>query len=352
MSLNKNSSIYIQNMNDKINTSKDEIESLKNGIISLQNNAINYEQFNNQNYYNKQHMSNEYLETLESSKNFEQNYENDSVKLNNEIIKLKNQNRRLKDTIKIQENGLKDLTDKIIQLHKLLNFKNNEMNNVLTNQENKINEILNEKDKLLDESRYETLNEIERIKKEYEEQLNKKDNEIQILNEKCENQQKIISNFFTFYNYNIDIINQIQILDYKAEKIELNLKDHEENLKNSLLEIDILNKFFLKIMQDNKEMYELLIYYKDIIKENEIIQNNQKNELLKLEEAEFDNKYLKGQVNNLLKELSKTNYQNINNYEIYNDEIEENIELSLNIDDPFRKIRNKIENLEKRLVKK
>ena len=111
-----------------------------------------------------------------------------------------------------------------------------------------------------------------------------------------------------------------------------------------------MNKLICNIIYDNKEMYELLSKYKDIIKENEIIKNEQKNELIKLEQAKFDNKYLKEQVNNLFKELAKKNYQYVNNSNCCSNN---NLDLILqsypNIDEPFNYMRNKIEKLENRL---
>ena len=353
MSIKKNSSIYIQDMNNTINTYKDEIEALKNGIINLQNTNKNFDPNSpkDTNLYDIQ-MTNEYLETHESSNNFYDNYinEKDIFKLQNEITKLKNQNRRLKDALILQENNLKTLTDKIANLHNQLNHKDNQMKDTLINHENKINEIVKEKDKLLDESRTESFNEIEKIKRNNEEEINKKNYELQILNEKLENQQKIISNFFTFYNHHIELINNLQFLDCNAEKIEFDINDYDKNTKYSLYEIDIMNKLICNIIYDNKEMYELLSKYKDIIKENEIIKNEQKNELIKLEQAKFDNKYLKEQVNNLFKELAKKNYQYVNNSNCCSNN---NLDLILqsypNIDEPFNYMRNKIEKLENRL---
>ena len=355
MSFKKNTSIYIQDMNDTINTYKDEIEALKNGIINLQNTNKNFDPNyqKDTNLYDIQ-MTNEYLETLESSNNLYDNYSNekDIYKLQNEITKLKNHNRRLKDALIIQENNLKELTEKIVNLHNQLNNKDNQMKDTLINHENKINEIVKEKDKLLDESRTESFNEIEKIKRDNEEELNKKNYELQILNEKLENQQKIISNFFTFYNHHIELINNLQFLDCNAEKIEFNLNDYDKNEKYSLYEIDIMNKLICKIIYDNKEMYELLSKYKEIIKENEIIKNEQQNELIKLEQAKFDNKYLKEQVNNLFKELAKKNYQYVNESDYNIGNLELILKTNQNIDEPFKYIRTKIEKLENKLNEK
>ena len=352
MSIKKNTSIIIQDINDTINTYKDEIEALKNGIINLQNTNKNFEPNSpkNTNLYDIQ-MTNEYLETLESSNNFCDNFNNekDIYKLQSEITKLKNQNRRLKDALIIQENHLKELTDKIVNLHNQINNKDNQIKDTLINHENEINEIVKEKDKLLDESRTESFNEIEKIKRDNEEELNKKNYELQILNEKLENQQKIISNFFTFYNHHIELINNLQFLDCNAEKIEFNLNDYDKNEKYSLYEIDIMNKLICKIIYDNKEMYELLSKYKEIIKENEIIKNEQQNELIKLEQAKFDNKYLKEQVNNLFKELAKKNFQYGNECDCNIDNLDSILQSYTNIDEPFKYIRNKIEKLENKL---
>ena len=99
-----------------------------------------------------------------------------------------------------------------------------------------------------------------------------------------------------------------------------------------------MNKLICKIIYDNKEMYELLSKYKNIIKENEIIKKEQQNELIKLE-----------QVNNLFKELAKKNFQYGNECDCNIDNLDSILQSYTNIDEPFKYIRNKIEKLENKL---
>ena len=404
---------YIKDIDETIRTYRNEVNALKKGILKLSNwnNSNKYTNYKNYNYDNNNFLNHEkYIsnyDTVESSYIQEPSIiEKENCKLQNEITTLKNQNMKLKDTIKLQEKNMNILTKKISSLqfqinkkrnnmtdfkvikHNIFNEnlknnnkvnksindfidyknqnnkinliekgdiekikeeyekkknelemklmdKNNQINlikekyeNELNNKENKIKVLiekfkneLNEKDKVIyllnqkfENEKNNKNNEFELKNKRYEKELKEKENEIKYIKRNIENEQKIISNFFTFYNQNLGLINELNFLDFIAKRYEFNIYNDQLNEQYSMNIINIFNKFISKIMLDNKEMYEVIIKTKNIIDEKDLLLTKQKVEIYQLQQLKKENQYLNQEINLLMKELSKKNNQQEKTY--------------------------------------
>ena len=333
---------YIKDIDETIRTYRNEVNALKKGILKLSNwnNSNKYTNYKNYDYDNNNFLNHEkYIsnyDTVESSFIQEPSIlEKENCKLQNEITTLKNQNMKLKDTIKLQEKNMNILTKKISSLqfqinkkrnnmtdfkvikHNIFNEnlknnnkvnksindfidyknqnnkinliekgdiekikeeyekkknelemklmdKNNQINlikekyeNELNNKENKIKVLiekfkneLNEKDKVIyllnqkfENEKNNKNNEFELKNKRYEKELKEKENEIKYIKRNIENEQKIISNFFTFYNQNLGLINELNFLDFIPKRYEFNIYNDQLNEQYSMNIINIFNKF-------------------------------------------------------------------------------------------------------------
>ena len=254
----------------------------------------------------------------------------------NDFIDYKNQNNKINliekgDIEKIKE----EYEKKKNELEKKLMDKNNQINlikekyeNELNNKENKIKVLiekfkneLNEKDKVIyllnqkfENEKNNKNNEFELKNKRYEKELKEKENEIKYIKRNIENEQKIISNFFTFYNQNLGLINELNFLDFIPKRYEFNIYNDQLNEQYSMNIINIFNKFISKIMLDNKEMYEVIIKTKNIINEKDLLLTKQKVEIYQLQQLKKENQYLNQEINLLMKELSKKNNQQEKTY--------------------------------------
>ena len=185
-------------------------------------------------------------------------------------------------------------------------------------------------------------NEINKIKNDFECQLkqiqcelNNKDIEIGKLNEKLQNNLKIISDLFCFFHQNVNLFNNTGIINCDTEDIKYDENNQNKNLKCSSFIFTTLNNFICKILKDNKEMYELLINYKNIIakseEENEQILNQ--------------NNCLKGQLCDLFNQLSKKSQnQSLNKETIDITNFDIN---PIEYDGPIKHLKSRINELEK-----
>ena len=242
----------------------------------------------------------------------------------NDIIDNKNENNNMDFNLEI-EKIKEEYEKKKNELESKLNDNNNQMNlikekyeNELKNKENEIKLItekfkseLNEKDKeidLLNEKleNEKNNNELKLENEKYKKELNEKEDEIKMIKRKLENEYKLISNFFTFYNQKIDLINDLNFLDYIANRLEFSLFNDDLNEQYSIQIIDTFNNFISKIMLDNKEMYEIISETKTMLNEKD--QNLKKfmMEISQLNEIKNENNYLKQQVNDLINQINLT----------------------------------------------
>ena len=139
-----------------------------------------------------------------------------------------------------------------------------------------------------------------------------------MIKRKLENEYKLISNFFTFYNQKIDLINDLNFLDYIANRLEFSLFNDDLNEQYSIQIIDTFNNFISKIMLDNKEMYEVIIKTKNIIDDKDLLLTKHKMEIYQLQKIKKENEFLNQQINSLMNELSKKNNQQEKAYPLNN----------------------------------
>ena len=211
-----------------------------------------------------------------------------------------------------------------------MNLIKEKYENELKNKENEIKLItekfkseLNEKDKeidLLNEKleNEKNNNELKLENEKYKKELNEKEDEIKMIKRKLENEYKLISNFFTFYNQKIDLINDLNFLDYIANRLEFSLFNDNLNEQYSIQIIDTFNNFISKIMLDNKEMYEVIMKTKNIIDDKDLLLTKHKMEIYQLQKIKKENEFLNQQINSLMNELSKKNNQQEKDYPLNN----------------------------------
>ena len=197
--------------------------------------------------------------------------------------------------------------------------------------ENKLNNYNNGNNEQIDKIK----NEFECQLKQMQCELNNKDNEIGKLNEKFQNNLKIISDLFCFFHQNVNLFNNTGVINCDAEDIKYDENNPNKNLKCSSFIFTTLNNFLCKILKDNKEMYELLLNYKNIIAKNE--EEN--------EQILNQNNCLKGQLCDLINQLSKKSQSQSFNKETIDIT---NYDISpIEYDGPIKHLKSRINELEK-----
>jgi hypothetical protein len=307
-----------------INDYKNQFEILKN----KSNLILNYSKRNLSNLEEDYKINENYSPT----QNFNVELKNDNLKLQKENTNLKFKYNQLIESLKEKENLLN-----------LLSEKNNDLENQILEYKNQL--IENEK---------------------VDEELNNKSLKIPFpkkkkIKEEKDIERKIINYFFDFFNSNINLFKNSQILNSET-KIKFDEENKEKNEKNSLYIISILNSFLNKIMKDNQEMFNELMKYKDII---DIQHSNIKNVTQdSLEDIKQENIMLKKQLSTFInenqdeiniefedkcnKEIKKNKseinmekyYENIKNLNIEKEKINNSIKFDENIIHPVYSMNN------------
>ena len=307
-----------------INDYKNQFEILKN----KSNLILNYSKRNLSNLEEDYKINENYSPT----QNFNVELKNDNLKLQKENTNLKFKYNQLIESLKEKENLLN-----------LLSEKNNDLENQILEYKNQL--IENEK---------------------VDEELNNKSLKIPFpkkkkIKEEKDIERKIINYFFDFFNSNINLFKNSQIL-ISETKIKFDEENKEKNEKNSLYIISILNSFLNKIMKDNQEMFNELMKYKDII---DIQHSNIKNVTQdSLEDIKQENIMLKKQLSTFInenqdeiniefedkcnKEIKKNKseinmekyYENIKNLNIEKEKINNSIKFDENIIHPVYSMNN------------
>jgi hypothetical protein len=307
-----------------INDYKNQFEILKN----KSNLILNYSKRNLSNLEEDYKINENYSPT----QNFNVELKNDNLKLQKENTNLKFKYNQLIESLKEKENLLN-----------LLSEKNNDLENQILEYKNQL--IENEK---------------------VDEELNNKSLKIPFpkkkkIKEEKDIERKIINYFFDFFNSNINLFKNSQILNSET-KIKFDEENKEKNEKNSLYIISILNSFINKIMKDNQEMFNELMKYKDII---DIQHSNIKNVTQdSLEDIKQENIMLKKQLSTFInenqdeiniefedkcnKEIKKNKseinmekyYENIKNLNIEKEKINNSIKFDENIIHPVYSMNN------------
>ena len=389
---------YIQEIDNKINSYKKQIDRLKCEIGSIKRVNIDYQSNTYQNPINQSKYNNYNNKYSSINPCQNQNpCQNIDPCCQIETSTLRNENSKLKGLVCCYEEQIKSFNEKICKLEHLLTNKDYEMNECISQHKKKMEEELKRQHQIISqelcnekiqnneklcqqkqeferilscrlrekEIEFEKLkqdcereicirenklnefnngnnNEIEKIKNEFECQLkqiqceiNNKDIEIGKLNEKLENNLKIISDLFCFFHQNVNLFNNTGVINCDAEDIKYDENNPNKNLKCSSFIFTTLNNFICKILKDNKEMYELLLNYKNIIAKNE--EEN--------EQILNQNNCLKGQLCDLINQLSKKS-QN----QSFNKETNDITNFDLNLieyDGPIKHLKSRINELEK-----
>ena len=307
-----------------INDYKNQFEILKN----KSNLILNYSKRNISNLEEDYKINENYSPT----QNFNVELKNDNLKLQKENTNLKFKYNQLIESLKEKENLLNLLSEKNNDLEKqILEYKNQLIEN------EKVDEELNNKSLKIPFPKKKKIKEEKDI------------------------ERKIINYFFDFFNSNINLFKNSQILNSET-KIKFDEENKEKNEKNSLYIISILNSFVNKIMKDNQEMFNELMKYKDII---DIQHSNIKNVTQdSLEDIKQENIMLKKQLSTFInenqdeiniefedkcnKEIKKNKseinmekyYENIKNLNIEKENINNSIKFDENIIHPVYSMNN------------
>ena len=388
---------YLQEIDKKINSYKNQIDKLKCEISSIKRENIDYQSNIYQNPINqsKYNNYNNNYSSINRCQNQNPCPQNLDPCYQIETSSLRNENAKLKGLVCCYEEQIKSFNEKICKLEHLLTNKDYEMNECISQHKKKMEEELKRQHQIISqelcnekiqmneklcqqkqeferilscrlrekEIEFEKLkqdcereicirenklnefnngNEINKIKNDFECQLkqiqceiNNKDIEIGKLNEKLENNLKIISDLFCFFHQNVNLFNNTGVINCDAEDIKYDENNQNKNLKCSSFIFTTLNNFICKILKDNKEMYELLLNYKNIIAKNE--EEN--------EQILNQNNCLKGQLCDLFNQLSKKS-QN----QSFNKETNDITNFDLNLieyDGPIKHLKSRINELEK-----
>ena len=390
---------YLQEIDNKINSYKNQIDKLKCEISSIKRENIDYHSNIYQNPINqsKYNNYNNNYSSINRCQNQNPCPQNLDPCYQIETSSLRNENAKLKGLVCCYEEQIKSFNEKICKLEHLLTNKDYEMNECITQHKRKMEEELKRQHQIISqelcnekiqmneklcqqkqeferilscrlrekEIEFEKLKQecereicirenklnnynngnneqIDKIKNEFECQLkqmqcelNNKDNEIGKLNEKLQNNLKIISDLFCFFHQNVNLFNNTGVINCDAEDIKYDENNPNKNLKCSSFIFTTLNNFLCKILKDNKEMYELLLNYKNIIAKNE--EEN--------EQILNQNNCLKGQLCDLINQLSKKSQSQSFNKETIDIT---NYDISpIEYDGPIKHLKSRINELEK-----
>ena len=357
MSFNLHKDHYLIEVDERINSYKNQIEKIKTELNCLKrgnsfNNNYNY---NYSSSINPCSQNNNIIEENSKLKSLICCYEGEINSLNEKICKIQNilsnknnemQNRlfeerkNIEDEIKNQQRRLnQNLCDEKIELSEKLCNQKQEFENMKRNLEREI--CLRENK--IEEIKKENCIQIEKMKEEFENQLkniqnemNNKNIELEKLIEKYNNNLKIISDLFLFFHQNIKLFNNSEIINCNGDDIKYDENDPNKNIQCSNFIFTTINNFICKILKDNKEMYDLLLNYKNVIAKNE--EEN--------EQMINQNNCLKGQLCDLVNQLSQnTQNQTLNRETI--DVTNNEYNRSIDYDGPIKDLKSRINKLEK-----
>ena len=163
-------------------------------------------------------------------------------------------------------------------------------------------------------------------------EMNNKNIELEKLIEKYNNNLKIISDLFYFFQQNVNLFNNSGVINCDGDDIKYDENDPNKNIQCSNFIFTTINNFICKILKDNKEMYDLLLNYKNVIAKNE--EEN--------EQIINENNCLKEQLNNFANQL-KNQTLNRETIDVTNNEYNR----SIDYDGPIKDLKSRINKLEK-----
>ena len=233
--------------------------------------------------------------------------ENDNIKLGSALTLEKTKVVQLLNLLKMKENEISNLKQKIEKFEEKINDIENKYQNIIYSIEQqqsvKLNDIYNNMSDEQNKIKYD----FDEIKRNSEIQMEQIKNELF-------NSRKIMQLFFDLFNRHIDLYNKTEIL--KGMNI---ITENNYNEQNAFLAADTLDKLINKLLQDNKDLFNELIRLKEEIDNNNIIIDQNNNYI------QQENTSLRKLVNNLTEEnnflKNNKSYNNINNAQISNREI-------------------------------
>ena len=367
MDFNIHQDHLIIELDEKINSYRNQIEKIKNEINSFKygnirnNGNMNYLN-NNSSQYNFNYSSNPCLTNKNNCiQNDTLSFNCDQSKVQNLIccyegqIKSLNEKIRILDNLlchkqyddealrKCIENEIKmkmcneniDLSEKLIKqkedFDRILCCKLREKDDEIERMKKDFDREICIREKQIQDIKNEDCNHIKKIENE----LNNINIEYEKINEKYKNNLKIISDLFSFFHQYISLFNHSGIINCDGEDIKYDENNPNKNLQCSTFIINTLNNFICKLLKDNKEMYELLLNYRNTISKDK----EENSQILN------ENYCLKEQLNNLVNQLSQNSQnQTIKNKETNN--ISDNFNHSIDFEAPIKKLKEKINDLE------
>ena len=275
------------------------------------NNYNNYDEpnnDNNKNEYNFKYKTNKLNEYSNINKHFNENnnspydikyeMENDNIKLESALTSEKTKVLQLLNLLRIKENEIKNLKQKIEQFEVKINDIENKYQNMIYSikqeQSIQLNDIYNN----LSDEKNKIVIDFNQIKRNNEIQLEQIKNELY-------NDKKIIKLFFDLFNKNIDLFDKTEIL-----RGINNIMDNNYTEENAFLAVETLDNLINKLFQDNKDLYNELMALKGEINNSNLILAHNSNFI------EQENTSLRKLVHNLTSEnifLKNKNSYNKNN---------------------------------------
>ena len=311
--LNDYDNYSLLNEIDKIiNKSKIQLEEIQQKKLNEDNyfqcdksiSNITLKKSNKNNITNNNSQNHSINNSISKSDNLQINNNNDLEKdFNLERINLK-----LTTDLTMERVKVRDLTLKLSQKEKEISslkqqIKYTQMN--CYNKQKHLEKILEQKAKEIPES----------IKTS---DIKGKNGKINFLNNDSDN-AIIVKQFFDFFNKYIDLYNQSNIFKNNYDNILIyNENDiNGMNIKNANFAINTLDILIEKLINDNKELFDQVMKYKDIVNEDENFSNNFGNssgltDIKNIENIKYENILLKNQLQKLIDDFKNVKSDNGN----------------------------------------
>ena len=274
-----------------------------------------------------------------------------STKRNNSYIFDSIQTKTIKNDI--SPNLSKEIQNDNIKLQSMLTEEKLKTSRLKAQVENYENE-LNKKNQ--------QINELNRIlnnkEKEYNQRINDMEGKIcNVMNDKNSLLNKnIIQNFFELYNKYIDIFYKSKIISLNNAQ-NINYLPNDSEGHNHQMAIFVLNNFDIlikKLLQDNKELYEQLIEVRKVMDQQNIIQRElegmkglkEENLILKNKIQKLSNENNFNLNNHIKRNISSNSNNNIFNHK--NKRINSHSNIYNNIDLNYKKVNNNTQNYSSR----
>ena len=393
-------------INKKCEDLSKKLTSKTDEIISLQRENINLKSGINDQSHNMYNNSSKYLIMKDAQNNLVQGQklQNNSANLN-EIIILREQNKKLKNMInsyELNKNNMKNNLFKLTQEKKELNKQLMLQRQQLQNKEGNPNynqtiinlqKELEQLRKLIEENNYKSIeyeqqiNNLQNVLNEKDELINQYKNSIQNLKNNNINKVNNTNDTIQLQKLNNTLMNQLKIKNKEIENLKIKSSNNNniDNDNQTIIElnkiisdnkkeIQALNKKIMslkmgksetsrseQINKYQKEINELnnaflkansIIEEKDImikkLKENACFNNNEKDLQIKINELNNYIKQLEQENKNLTDEIMKTNQQSNNN--VQTDETINMLNLKItNLEEENEYYKNKAEELKEQI---